>query len=231
MWEVEDARAEPAIDGLARGRLIHARVRRGLPDGQRAALFDVGAGSTAAILGDAQQALLASSLAVGVRRLRDHWLQADLPSPDDLAIAGDWVGTVVSSSVARFRAVGFDLVVLTSGATLALARLAGRRLPRAGGVDRFELGLDDLTGWAARLSQVTAAQRALLPGVEEAQADTILPAAVIAGAIMQAAEVKRAWVCETISRDAPVAERSPGRELVPARPSLVDAPRSASSGT
>jgi exopolyphosphatase/guanosine-5'-triphosphate,3'-diphosphate pyrophosphatase len=195
------------IDGIEEARFIYAGARRALQlDGQRAALFDVGGGSTEAILGNEHQALLASSLKLGVLRLRDNWLHSDPPSPDDTAVMSEWVRTVTSSTIARFRATGFDLVALTSGTALALARLAGRRLPRAGEIDRYQLTLEALQTWEEKLSHMTAAERALVPGLDPGRIDTIVPGAVILRSILQATGLSRALVCDAALREGVIAD-------------------------
>ena len=195
------------IDGIEEARFIYLGARQALAlDEQQAALFDVGGGSTEAILGNEHQALLASSLKLGVLRLRDHWLRSDPPSPADTALMSEWVRTVTSPTIARFAASGFDIVALTSGTALALARLAGRRLPRAGGIDRYQLTLEALRTWEGRLSAMTAAQRAEVPGLDPGRVDTIVPGAVILRSILEATGAEQALVCDAALREGVIAE-------------------------
>jgi exopolyphosphatase/guanosine-5'-triphosphate,3'-diphosphate pyrophosphatase len=195
------------IDGSEEARLIYQGARQALAlRGQRAALFDVGGGSTEAILGDEHQALLASSLKLGVLRLRDNWLRSDPPSPEDTAVMAEWVRTVMGPTIARFAATGFDIVALTSGTALALARLAGRRLPRVGGIDRYQIDLRELRAWENRLAAMTAAERAQVPGVDPGRVDTIVPGAVILRAILEATGTEQALVCDAALREGLIAE-------------------------
>lgn len=203
------------IDGIEEARLIYTGARLALAmEGQQAALFDVGGGSTEAILGNEHQALLASSLKLGVLRLRDHWLHSDPPAPQDTAVMAEWVRTVTSPTIARFQAAGFDLVALTSGTALALARLAGRRLPRVGGIDRYRLTLEALRAWEQRLSSMTAAERTQVPGLDPGRVDTIVPGAVILRSILQATGADSALVCDAALREGIIADylaRRPAR--------------------
>jgi exopolyphosphatase/guanosine-5'-triphosphate,3'-diphosphate pyrophosphatase len=220
------------IDGVEEARLIYMGARQALGlDGQQAALFDVGGGSTEAILGNERQALLASSLKLGVLRLRDHWLRSDPPAPQDTAVMAEWVRTVTGPTIARFQAAGFDLVALTSGTALALARLAGRRLPRVGGIDRFQLTLEALRSWEDRLSAMTAAERAQVPGLDPGRVDTIVPGAVILRSILEATGADSALVCDAALREGIIADylsRQPTSRL----PLIGDrAALSATSGT
>lgn len=224
------------IDGIEEARFIYLGARQALAlngAGQQAALFDVGGGSTEAILGNEHQALLASTLKLGVLRLRDHWLRSDPPSAEDTAVMSEWVRTVTSSTVARFQAAGFDLVALTSGTALALARLAGRRLPRLGGVDRYTLTLEALRAWEERLASMTAAERAQVPGLDPGRVDTIVPGVVILRTIVEATGVQQALVCDAALREGVIAEylaRRPPR-AAPSAPALDRVSFAASSGT
>jgi exopolyphosphatase/guanosine-5'-triphosphate,3'-diphosphate pyrophosphatase len=205
------------IDGAEESRLIYLGVRRALQlsGARRMALFDVGGGSTDAILGNEQQALISSSLKIGVLRLRDHWQRADQSRPGDTRIMAEWVRTVITPTIQRFRTIGFDGVALTSGTALALARLAGRRLPAAGGIDRFDLGLDDLREWEERLSALTLEERGHLPGLDPRRADTIVPGTVILRSILEVAGVASALVCDAALREGLAAEHLPSREAAP----------------
>ena len=220
------------IDGVEEARLIYMGARQALGlDGQQAALFDVGGGSTEAILGNEHQALLASSLKLGVLRLRDHWLRSDPPARQDTAVMAEWVRTVTGPTIARFQAAGFQLVALTSGTALALARLAGRRLPRVDGVDRFQLTLEALRAWEDKLSSMTSAERARVPGLDPGRVDTIVPGAVILRSILQATGADSALVCDAALREGIIADylsrQSAGRlHLTEERAAL-----SATSGT
>jgi exopolyphosphatase/guanosine-5'-triphosphate,3'-diphosphate pyrophosphatase len=168
-----------------------------------------------------------------VLRLRDHWLRTDPPTPEDVAVMAEWVRTVTASTIARFRATGFDLVALTSGTALTLARLAGRRLPRAAGIDRYELTLDDLSRWEARLSSMTTVERGKLPGLDPGRVDTILPGAVILRAILAATAAPQALVCDAALREGLIAEQlvrhQIGTSLAPA--TRQPAPLAATSST
>jgi exopolyphosphatase/guanosine-5'-triphosphate,3'-diphosphate pyrophosphatase len=220
------------IDGIEEARFIYLGARQALAlDGQQAALFDVGGGSTEAILGNEHQALLASTLKLGVLRLRDHWLRSDPPSRQDTAVMSEWVRTVTSSTIARFQAAGFDLVALTSGTALALARLAGRRLPRLGEIDRFQLTLEALRTWEEKLSAMTAAERVQVPGLDPGRVDTIVPGAVILRTILEATGATQALVCDAALREGVIAEylaRRPARAVPRA---LESAPFAATTGS
>jgi exopolyphosphatase/guanosine-5'-triphosphate,3'-diphosphate pyrophosphatase len=195
------------IEGAEEARLIYLGARRALAlQGRRVALFDVGGGSTEAVLGNEHHALFSSSLKLGVLRLRDGWMRSDPPSGDDTAIMAEWVQTVVRPTVQRFRNVGFDFVALTSGSALTLARLTGRPLAPIAGVERHLLELGALRKLEEKLSRMTTAERATLPGVDERRADTIVPGAVILRSILTTSGVTEALVCDAALREGVIAD-------------------------
>jgi exopolyphosphatase/guanosine-5'-triphosphate,3'-diphosphate pyrophosphatase len=201
------------IDAGEEARLIYLGARQALNlSGRRVALFDVGGGSTDAILANEHQALLSSSLKVGVLRLRDHWQRTDPPTAADAEVMAEWVRTVMAPTVLRFKAGGFDLVALTSGTALALARLAGRRLPPAAGVDRYQVSLDSLRNWEQRLLAMTADERANHVGIDAGRVDTIVPGVVILRTIVELTGVHQAVVCDAALREGAIADYLAKRE-------------------
>jgi exopolyphosphatase / guanosine-5'-triphosphate,3'-diphosphate pyrophosphatase len=201
------------IDGTEEARLIYLGARQALAlKGRQAALFDVGGGSTEAILGNDHQALLSSSLEIGVLRLRENWQRSDPASPHDIEFMAEWVRTVMRPTVLRFRAAGFDLVALTSGSALALARLAGRRIPPLAGVDRHHLPLESLRVWERRLAAMSAEERGRVPGLDPARVDTIVPGAVILRTIVELTGATQAVVCDAALREGMIADYLLGPE-------------------
>ncbi|HEY2899795.1 MAG TPA: Ppx/GppA phosphatase family protein [Polyangia bacterium] len=195
------------IDGIEEACVIYHGARRALPAAsQRVALFDVGGGSTEAVLGDQQHAFLSSSVKVGVLRLRDHWLPSDPPSANDLGVVSQWVQTVMTPTIDRFKTSGFDLVALTSGTAMQLGRLVGRRLPPVAGIDRFKISLDALYELESRLVLMPLDQRAAMPGLDEGRVDTIVPGVVIVRTILELAGASHALVCNAALREGLIAD-------------------------
>jgi exopolyphosphatase/pppGpp-phosphohydrolase len=191
MWESDEAERGAAI--------IYMGARPAL-DGQRVALFQVGERATTAILGDDRQPLLASTLPLGVQGLRDGWLQSDPSSASDHALIAEWVRTVTGPTIARFREAGFDAVALTSHTAIALGRLAGRPLGRAGAGESYQLSLRSLRSCQRILARMTADERANVPGLDPAQADSIVPGAIMLRSILESTKVESALVCHDSAR-------------------------------
>jgi exopolyphosphatase/guanosine-5'-triphosphate,3'-diphosphate pyrophosphatase len=190
------------IDGIEEACLIYRGAQQALPASyERVALFDVGGGSTEAVLGNGEIALLSSSLKLGVLRLGQQWLPADPPAPADTALMGEWVRTLMRPTIDRFKAAGLDAVALTSGSALQLARLVGRRLPPVAGIDRYKLTLSAVESLARRLSALPSAERATIPGLDSGRVDTIVPGAVVVQSILELTGASYALVCNAALRE------------------------------
>jgi exopolyphosphatase/pppGpp-phosphohydrolase len=186
MWESDD------VEGGA--RIIYMGARPAM-DGQRVALFEVGERWTRAILGDERQPLMVSSLPLGTLGLREGWFCSDPPAASERALISEWVRTVMGPTIARFREVGFDAVALTSTTAVALARLAGRPMPHAGASEHHRLSLHSLCRCERALGAMTARERAKLPGLDAAGADSIVAGAIILRSILESTELDEALVC------------------------------------
>jgi exopolyphosphatase/guanosine-5'-triphosphate,3'-diphosphate pyrophosphatase len=175
------------IGGDEEARLIYRGARLALPaDDGRVALFDVGGGSTEVILGHGPSTRWRSSMKLGSLRLLEELGDADdPPTRSQLAEMTEHAQDLLAPAVARVLARGLDYVALTSGTALALARLAGEPLAPCAGVRRYRLRRRSLRTWTARLAVLCAAERVQL-GVPARRADTILPGALILGAVLDA---------------------------------------------
>jgi exopolyphosphatase / guanosine-5'-triphosphate,3'-diphosphate pyrophosphatase len=179
------------IDGLEEARLVCAGTRHCLSLGsRRMALFDTGGGSTEVVVADDRGCQLTASLALGTLRLRGELPCADRPTPAELRALEAHVGSALEPTLAHVSSLGFDVVVLTSGAARALQRLVASEsaLPDAFSLfgplaARLELAaLEDLGG---RLAQLGERGRRALAGGEPDRADTLLTGAVILRVIMR----------------------------------------------
>ncbi len=188
------------IDGLDEARLIYLGARQALDlsGDRRVALFDVGGGSTEAILGGDDECLYATSMKIGTLRLRDRWPCSDPVTDAERRIMADWCRLVLAASVRNLKDLSFDFVALTSGTALALAKL--------GGDDKLRLSLQALRTWEERLAAATSEERVSTWGVDPGRADTIVQGAIILRTILELAGVDEALVCSAALREGIVAE-------------------------
>jgi exopolyphosphatase / guanosine-5'-triphosphate,3'-diphosphate pyrophosphatase len=194
------------IDGEEEAGLIYRGAGRGLPGGgRRVALFDVGGGSTEAIVGQAGLVEHRTSLKLGSLRLAGE-VPAEPSSAKQLAAMTEQVRDVLRPAMRRIAALAPDYLALSSGTAVALARMTGEPLAPRAGVRRFMLGRKQLRAATARLAAVPAAERVDVAGVHPRRADTILAGAIIVGGILDAAGRDEALVVDAALREGMVVD-------------------------
>jgi exopolyphosphatase/guanosine-5'-triphosphate,3'-diphosphate pyrophosphatase len=186
--------------------LIYRGAGRGLPGGgRRVALFDVGGGSTEAIVGQGGVVEHRTSLKLGSLRLAAE-APADPPSAKQLAAMSEQVRDVLRPAMRRIAGASPDYLALSSGTAVALARMAGEPLAPRAGVRRFMLGRKALRSAIARLAAVPAAERIEVARIHPRRADTILAGAIIVAGILEAAGQDEAVVVDAALREGMVVD-------------------------
>jgi exopolyphosphatase/guanosine-5'-triphosphate,3'-diphosphate pyrophosphatase len=199
------------LDPFKEATLIYWGARQALDlDKRKVALFDVGGGSIKGLVGDAKECLFATSMPMGVLRLRDECHFAGQMSRADILTAETRVRVLAQPAIRQMQKVGFDFVTFTSGTALALARLAkgsaGRVAPVAGksgeGLGRhLALSLDDLKTLEQRLAEASDEERAAIPGLSPLRADTLLPGTVVLRTLLELTDYPAALVCESALKE------------------------------
>jgi len=199
------------LDPFKEAQLIYWGARQALDlEKHKVALFDVGGGSIKGLVGDAKECLFATSMPMGVLRLRDECRFGDKMSRADILTAETRVRAVVQPVIRQMHKVGFDFVTFTSGTALALARLAkgseGKVAPVAGKPGEglglhLTLSLENLKLLEQRLADAPEAERALIPGVSAMRADTLLPGTVVLRTLLELTGYPAALVCESALKE------------------------------
>jgi exopolyphosphatase/guanosine-5'-triphosphate,3'-diphosphate pyrophosphatase len=199
------------LDPVKEATLIYWGARQALDAGEsKFALLDVGGGSIKALVGDAKDCLFATSLPMGVLRLRDQCNCDKLPDRTEFLTAETRVRAVVQPALRQMLKVGFDFVTFTSGTALALARMAqgteGKVADARGrsgeGMGRhLVLSLDRLHALEDRLMSATPEERADMPGVEALRADTVLPGILLLRTLLELTGHQDALVCESALKE------------------------------
>ncbi len=208
------------IEGVEEAHLIYEGARQILPfaDG-KVALFDLGGGSTEAIVGDVDGYLFATSLKLGVLRLRTSRSSWECSDDEISAATEARVRAVAESAVADMKREGFSTVAFSSGTAKTLARLASNT-----GVERSPdggtwLSVAGLRAIEKLLKGLTIAEIGRLPGLEERRADTILGGAIILRTLLEMTGRQQAFVCSAALREGMIvdylartkASQAPGR--------------------
>ena len=210
------------LDPVKEATLIYWGARQALDVGTgKFALIDVGGGSIKALVGDAAECLFATSLRMGVLRLRDHCNCEKLADRAERLTAETRVRAVVQPALRQMIKVGFDFVTFTSGTALAVARMAegsAERLAqprgRAGeGMGRhLVLNLEHVRAFEERLVAVTPEERAAMPGVGTLRADTILPGTILLRTLLELTGHENALICESALKEGLVVDYFVRRE-------------------
>jgi exopolyphosphatase / guanosine-5'-triphosphate,3'-diphosphate pyrophosphatase len=197
------------LDGPDEARLTFLAARRwfGWSAG-RLLLMDIGGGSLEIAVGVDEDAEVALSLPLGAARLTRAALPGDPPELELVealrkAVRRD-LGKVARQVIgpgAPHRAVG------TSKTFKQLARVAGAAPSSEGLHVRRVLTRVDLGYWTAKMSRLTVAERAELPGVSAGRAHQLLAGAIVAEAAMEELGLDEVEICPWALREGVILRR------------------------
>jgi exopolyphosphatase / guanosine-5'-triphosphate,3'-diphosphate pyrophosphatase len=207
-------KAEVSIDiqvlsGQDESRLTFLAARRwfGWSSG-RLLVFDIGGGSLEIGSGIDEEPDVAISLPLGAGRLTRAWLTTDPPSPGEVRELRRHVRAEIARTAGEVLRNGKpDHAVATSKTFRQLARIAGAAPSGEGAYVRRNLRHADLTPWANRLAEMSAAERAGLPGVSATRAPQLPAGAIVADAAMDLFGVDELEMCPWALREGVILRR------------------------
>ncbi|MFI6288719.1 Ppx/GppA family phosphatase [Streptomyces sp. NPDC051018] len=184
-------RAETEVDlqvvtGAEEARLTFLAARRwfGWSAG-RLLVIDIGGGSLEIGYGIDEEPDAAVSLPLGAGRLTAGMLPGDPPDAEAVRALRRHVRAEIARTVGEFSRFGKpDHVVATSKTFRQLARIAGAARESDGLYVQRELSRKSLQEWLPKLAEMTAEQRAGLPGVSPGRAHQLLAGALVAEGAM-----------------------------------------------
>jgi exopolyphosphatase/guanosine-5'-triphosphate,3'-diphosphate pyrophosphatase len=174
--------APRVIPSEEEGRLIHLAVQAALQLPDRPALIvDIGGGSVQLVHVNGPQLLKVVGVPLGALRLEETVIEHDPPTDDELEQLRRLTRKQLRRALAELGDPTIDAVFGSSGSIHALAELAyleqhGRQLPQ---LNRHAFGLDALADLTRRLERMSQAERAALPGIDEARAEILVPGALV----------------------------------------------------
>ena len=201
---VRDART-----GEEEARLTFLAVRRwyGWSSG-RLLVVDIGGGSLELAAGEDEAPSVALSLPLGAGRLTRGRFHSDPPGEQEVRELRTRVRVDVAEVVSPLARVGRPLhAVGTSKTFRQLARIAGAAPSSEGPYVRRELRRSDLHTWLPKLAAMTAAERALIPGVSEGRAEQLVAGAVVAEAVMDLLDVPAVEIAPWALREGVILRR------------------------
>jgi exopolyphosphatase / guanosine-5'-triphosphate,3'-diphosphate pyrophosphatase len=197
------------LSGQDESRLTFLAARRwfGWSAG-RLLVFDIGGGSLELASGIDEEPDAAVSLPLGAGRLTRGWFTTDPPSPREVRQLRRHVRTEIARTAGDVLRGGRpDNAVATSKTFRQLARIAGAAPSGEGAFVRRILRHSELTPWVTRLAEMTAAERAQLPGVSATRAPQLPAGAIVADAVMDLFEVDALELCPWALREGVILRR------------------------
>ncbi len=200
------------LSGEDEARMTFLAVRRwfGWSSG-RILLMDIGGGSLELASGTDEEPDVAASLPLGAGRLTRDFLETDPPTPASVRELRRHARARIAEVAGRLRKVGEPrLAVATSKTFKQLARIAGAAPSHEGDYVRRSLRADDLRSLVPRLSAMTVAERARIPGVSEGRSEQMIAGAIVAESAMDLLEVDELVVCPWALREGLILHRMDG---------------------
>ncbi len=193
------------VTGQEEARLIYLGVRQSMDFGDRNVLIaDVGGGSVELIVGNRNKLLHAASLKLGAIRLKDLFLRQDTtPSAGRLERLKEAVETQLKAALPRFKKVGFDEFVGTSGMIGNLAEImhlhkTDRPIPQ---LNLARFSFKDVVAAEKLLVKTPLKQRHEIPGVDPKRVDVLVPAIIVLRALMERLDIEEVTISDKAIRE------------------------------
>lgn len=203
------------LPGEGESRLTFLAARRwfGWSAG-RLFLVDIGGGSLELASGIDEDPDVALSLPLGAGRVTRERLPGDPPDPEAIKAVRKQVRAEIAKRMRELNKVGApDRYVGTSKTIRSLARMCGAAPSGDGIYVRRVLRRVDLKQLVPRLSELTAEQRASLPGVSVNRSRQVLAGALVVEAVMDLADIETLVICPWALREGVILQRL---DLIPA---------------
>lgn len=161
-------------------------------------VVDIGGGSTEIVIGAGEEAEFHTSLQAGVLRHSERHLISDPPDPEELENLANEIFSTVRAASDRADHSGITRAVAVAGTPAALAAIErGEIDPDRGDIHGALLSLETVQRSLSRLSAMSHAERAEVPGLRADRAPFIVAGTVILIQIMRAFGVEEVEVSET----------------------------------
>jgi len=211
---LDRVRTETEIDlqvlsGEDEARLTFLAVRRwfGWSSG-RLAVFDIGGGSLEIAAGSDEEPTIAVSVPLGAGRLTREGLTADPPAKDEVRALRKRIRMDMAAVAGPvLRAGRPQQAVATSKTFRSLARICGAARSDDGPYVPRGLNRSDLNDWMPKLTKMSAAERAELPGVSAGRSPQLIAGAMVADAVMDLFDLPTLEVCPWALREGVILSR------------------------
>ena len=192
------------ISGQEEARLIFLAVRNSIAlEEDKALVFDIGGGSTEAVIGDRNTIFFKDSLPLGVLRLLDMFEDRGAVGEEGQGVLEAHIRFVAERAIEQIREVGFERVIGTSGTIRTMGEAAhiaagGKSLQS---VNAEVVKLKDLSELTQKLLEMKLENRALVEGISEKRADAIHLGGVLLTQLLKMAGVEEITLCDASLRE------------------------------
>ena len=197
------------LPGPEEARLTFLAVRRwfGWSSG-KVLMVDIGGGSLEIAVGIDEVPDVTISLPLGAGRLTRNWLTRDPPTADETRQLRRHVRAEIARRAGEVTRLGPpDRAVATSKTFRQLARIAGAAPSGEGPYVRRVVSHADIAELAKRLSAMSAAERADMPGVSRTRAPQLAAGALVADAAMDLFGLNELEICPWALREGVILRR------------------------
>ena len=209
-WIQEETRVDiRVLPGPDESRLTFLAARRwfGWSSG-KLLILDIGGGSLEIAEGVDEEPDVAISLPLGASRLTRDWLTSDPASAEEVRRLRRHVRAEIARRAGEVTRLGpADRAVATSKTFRQLARTAGAAPSSEGPYIRRRLSHSDLTKLSDKLTSMSAADRAQMPGVSRGRAGQLAAGAIVADAAMDLFDLEELFICPWALREGVILRR------------------------
>jgi len=217
------------ISGKEEARLILLAVRNSIAlEDQTALVFDIGGGSTEAVIGNRHAILFSESLQLGVLRLLDMFENQGPIGHEGRHVLEAHIQFVAREAISRIQEIGFTKVIGTSGSIRTLGEAAHRN---AGGepwqsVNAETVQLETIQILTNELVGSKADDRSKFDEISEKRADAIHLGGILLVQLLNMVGAKEITLCDASLREGMILdylEQHPQRAIsFPAQTNLRD---------
>ncbi|MEM7768969.1 MAG: Ppx/GppA phosphatase family protein [Cyanobacteria bacterium P01_A01_bin.37] len=192
------------ISGKEEARLIFLAVRNAIALGDRTALvFDIGGGSTEAVVGNQNQILFGNSMKLGVQRLLDMVEDQGPVGKEAQSVLEAHIRFAAKQILAEATQTEFTQVIGTSGTirTLGEAVYLANHKQSLRSVNAEVIQLSDLQKLTDRLLKLNVGDRTEIDGISEKRADAIHLGGILLVQLLQMAQIEELTLCDASLRE------------------------------
>ncbi|MGB5974204.1 MAG: Ppx/GppA phosphatase family protein [Nodosilinea sp.] len=192
------------ISGKEEARLILLAVRNSIAlKDETALVFDIGGGSTEAVIGNRQDVLFSDSLPLGVQRLLDMFEDKGPVGSEGRHVLEAHIQFVAQQTIDQIKDTGFDRVIGTSGTIRTLGEAAylesgGESLQS---VNAETVRLKDIRALTQDLLETKMADRTEIEGISEKRADAIHLGGILLVKLLEMIDVQDITLCDASLRE------------------------------